>query len=64
MRVQPNVRRQWRAKRVHCTPGLGTAEWKRGGLRRTGAAEVRVRFRGRFRRCADEAVLGRIPPLA
>ena len=32
----PNVWRQRRAKRVRCTPGLGTAEWKRGGLRRAG----------------------------
>ena len=31
----PNVWRQWRAKRVHCTPGLGTAEWRRGGLKMT-----------------------------
>ncbi len=37
----PNVWRQWRAKRVHCTPGLGTvardddcsARWRRGGER-------------------------------
>ena len=56
----PNVGHQWRAQRVHCMPGLGTAEWKRGGLRRTGATEARRKARGRLSRCADEAVLSRM----
>ena len=34
---QPNVWRQWRAKRVHCTPGLGWAVRETGGVARTGA---------------------------
>jgi len=36
--VPPNVRRQWRAKRVHCTPGLGNGM---GGKARTCARQGR-----------------------
>ncbi len=36
------------APRVRWTPGLGTAEWKRGGLRTTGAADGRGRAQGGF----------------
>ena len=28
LRPRPNVWRQWRAQRVHCTPGLGRSAWK------------------------------------
>ncbi len=62
----PNVWRQWRAGeavRVHCTPGLGPAEWKRGGLRKTEAAEERGKVRGRLGRRAAEAMLSRTPSL-
>jgi hypothetical protein len=60
----PNVWRQWRAGeavRVHCTPGLGTAEWRRGGLRKSGEAEARGKAPGRLRGCAAETVLSRMP---
>ncbi len=62
----PNVWRQWRAGeavRVHCTPGLGTAEWKRGGLRKAAVAEARGKNRGRAGRCAEETVLSRMRPM-
>ena len=65
-REPPNVRRQWRAGeavRVHCTPGLGTAEWKRGGLRKTAAAEARGKDRGRGSGCAEEMELSRLRPM-
>ena len=56
-------RRAGEAVRVRCTPGLGTAEWKRGRLRMTWAAEARGKARGRLGRCADEVVLSRMPPV-
>ncbi len=57
----PNVWHQRRAKRVRCMPGLGTAEWKRGGLMRTGAAEACGEVRGRPGRYADERGMSRMP---
>ena len=60
----PNVWRQWRAGeavRVHCTPGLGPAEWKRGGLRKAEVAEARGKGRGRFGGWAGQAMLSPTP---
>ncbi len=62
----PNVWRQWRAGeavRVHCTPGLGTAVWKRGGLRKAAVAEARGKDGERGGRCVEETVLSLVPPM-